>query len=210
MRPKRISKRVGLTGGIGAGKSTVAELFVEKGATLIDADALAREATKEPEVLRRIAEALGAELVRDSTLDRAATAARVFADESARTTLNGIIHPWVRQRSDARVEEISKQADPPPVILLDIPLLYENGLERGLDAVIVVDAPLSLRATRVAARSGLSEEEVRARDRAQMPLEEKVARADFVIDNSGPPEGLSPQIERVWRALLDLPVSGET
>lgn len=205
MRPKR----VGLTGGIGAGKSTVAELFVIRGAALIDADALAREATRDPEVLQRIAEELGEELVRDGALDRAATAARVFADSAARTMLNRIVHPWVRVHSDARVEELSKQSDPPPVILLDIPLLYENELETGLDAVVVVDAPLSVRAARVATRSGLREEEVRARDRAQMPLEEKVARAHFIIDNSGPLESLPPQIERVWQMLLDLPIVGD-
>ncbi len=198
----RKPKRVGLTGNIGSGKSTVAALLVEKGAALIDADALARTATQDPDVLTAIGERLGADLVVDGQLDRAATAARVFNDEDARIVLNGIIHPWVRQRSDERVTALSNQAEPPEVILLDIPLLYENGLETGLDAVIVVSATLEERVKRVAARSGLSESDVQARDRAQMPLEEKVERADFVVDNDGNPDALAPQLDALWTKLV--------
>ena len=198
---RRKPKRVGLTGNIGSGKSTVAALFVQKGAALVDADALAREATQDPDVLAAIAERLGADLVVDGQLDRAATAARVFNDEDARNVLNGIVHPWVRRKSDERVVELTNRAEPSEVILLDIPLLYENGLETGLDAVIVVSATFENRMKRVAARSGLSETEVRARDRAQMPLEEKVERADFVIYNDGNPDALAPQLDALWTKL---------
>ena len=191
-------KRVGLTGNIGSGKSTVTSLLVDKGAALIDSDALAREATRDPEVLRKIADALGEDLIKDGELDRPKTAARVFSDEEARGTLNGIIHPWVRRESEARARELERRVAPPEVILMDIPLLYENGLERGLDAVIVVDAPLEVRVERVQARSGLSEEEVRARDAAQMPLEEKVERADYVVDNSGDEAALGAQLGALW------------
>ena len=187
-----------MTGNIGSGKSTVASLLVDKGAALIDSDALAREATRDPEVLRKIADALGEDLIREGELDRPKTAARVFGDEAARGTLNGIIHPWVRRESEARARELERRAAPPEVILMDIPLLYENGLERGLDAVIVVDAPLEVRVERVQARSGLSEEEVRARDAAQMPLTEKVRRADYVVDNSGDEAALGAQLGALW------------
>jgi dephospho-CoA kinase len=194
MRPKRL----GLTGNIGSGKSTVARLLVEKGAALIDSDALAREASEDPEVLRRIAEALGPELVKEGKLDRAATARLVFGDPQARRTLNSIIHPWVRRRSAERVAELERRPSPPPIILLDIPLLYENGLERECDGVIVVWASLETRLKRVRARSGLSEAEVRARDAAQLPLEEKVARAEFVINNDGSLEELKEQVGALW------------
>ena len=192
---------IGLTGNIGSGKSTVARLLVERGAALIDADALAREATSDPKVLATIAEKLGEDLVKAGELDRAATAARVFADAEARATLNSIIHPWVRRVMAARVAALRTQDEPPRVILMDIPLLYENGLEAGLDAVIVVNAPLAVRAKRVGARSGLSEADVRARDSAQLPLEEKVARADFVLENSGDLEDLERQVKALWRGL---------
>lgn len=194
--------RLGLTGNIGSGKSSVAKLLVQKGAALIDADALAREATTDPLVLARIAAELGTDLIVDGTLDRAKTAELVFGSEIARQTLNGIIHPWVRRESAARVQAFSSQADPPPIILLDIPLLYENGLEQTLDAVVVVNAPLDLRVRRVMARSGLSETEVRARDQAQLPLSAKVARADYVIDNSGDVIALESRVNELWQQLI--------
>ena len=199
-----LPKQIGLTGNIGSGKSTVAKLLVERGAALIDADALAREATSDSEVLLEIAEKLGEDLVQDGQLNRAKTAERVFGDEAARQTLNGIIHPWVRRESERRVAELLEGESPPKVIVQDIPLLYENGLEQALDAVIVVDAPLELRVERVVKRSGLTNDEVRARDEAQMPLEEKVARADFVIDNSGTEETVERQVVALWSELVAL------
>ena len=194
--------RVGLTGNIGSGKSSVARRLEARGAVVIDADALAAEATRDPAVLARIARELGPELVVDGRLDRAATAERVFADPDARRRLNAIVHPWVRRASAERVEALGASPSPPPVIVLDIPLLYENGLEAGCDAVIVVDAPLEARVERVTRRSGLDAEAVRARDAAQMPLADKVARADYVVDNGGPEERLDAQIDALWRGLL--------
>ena len=194
-------KRIGLTGNIGSGKSTVAKRLVERGAALIDSDDLARQAAQDPDVLQKIADALGEDLIKEGKLDRPATAARVFGDSEARETLNAIIHPWVRQRSEEQARAFERQPSPPDIILLDIPLLYENGLERTLDAVIVVDAPLEVRAERVKARSGLSEREVRARDAAQMPLKKKVQRADYVVDNGGDKKALEAQVERLWSVL---------
>lgn len=193
--------RVGLTGNIGSGKSSVARMLADRGAAVIDADALAREATEDPAVLHAIAAALGDELVVDGRLDRAATARRVFGDEDARRRLNAIVHPWVRRRAAERVAALEARPVPPEVIVQDVPLLYESGLEDGFDAVVVVRAALASRAARVAQRSGWSTDEVRARDAAQLPLDAKVARADYVVDNDGPPEALAGQVDRLWRQL---------
>lgn len=197
-----MSLHVGVTGNIGSGKSSVARRLAELGAAVIDADALARDATEDPEVLAAIARQLGPDLVVQGRLDRAATARRVFADAGARRRLSAIVHPWVRRASAALREELERSEEAPAVVVLDIPLLFENGLEAGLDAVIVVDAPLELRVARVAARSGLDPDEVRARDAAQMPLADKVARADFVVDNGGSPQQLEAQVDAVWGELL--------
>ena len=201
--------RVGLTGNIGSGKSSVARLLRGHGAALIDADALAREATDDPAVLDAIHAQLGSDLVRGDEqgrrfLDRSATAARVFGDERALKTLNAIVHPWVRARTIELLAELQRSGSPPAVVVHDIPLLYENDLDRGLDAVVVVDAPLATRVARVVERSGLDPQEVRRRDAAQLPLSEKVARADFVVDNSGDLAALEEQVARLWRDLLAL------
>ncbi len=195
------TKLVGLTGNIGSGKSTVASLMVARGAVLIDADVLARQATEDPEVLRQIAEALGEDLLENGQLDRAKTAAKIFHDEQARRTLGAIVHPWVRRKSAEQARSLQQQPEPPPLILMDVPLLYENGLEREFDAVVVVTAPLEQRSVRVQAGRGFSEEEVRARDAAQMPLEQKVERADFVVENSGTREQLELRVARLWQQL---------
>lgn len=196
-----MSKRIGLTGNIGSGKSTVADLLQARGAALIDSDVLAREASQDPEVLAAISARIAPNLVRAGRLDRQATAALVFDDPEALQRLNDIIHPWVRRESARRVESLLSRDEPPAVILLDIPLLFENGLESGLDGVVVVDAPLDLRIERVKRRSGLSEADLRARDKAQMPLAAKVARADYVIDNSRDLAALEAQVAALWQKL---------
>jgi dephospho-CoA kinase len=191
------SKRIGLTGNIGSGKSTVAKMLAEKGAVIIDADVLARTATQDPAVLEQIAEQLGRDLVQDGNLDRKKTAELVFHHPEARHILNNIIHPWVRQKSAERVAELL-QHDPACIIVQDIPLLFENGLEKNFDVVIVVYAPLEERIARVMSRSTLTEEDILARDRVQMSLEEKVKRADVVIDNSRGLDDLQWQVDTFW------------
>lgn len=191
--------RVGLTGGIGSGKSTVAELFRELGARVIDADALAREVTLDPAVLEEIGEAFGPGVITDGRLDRTALAATVFGDAGKLARLNAIIHPRVRERS-AELREAFAGAGT-HVLIEDIPLLYESGLADRFDYVVVVTAPLAERIRRVQERSGLSAEETRKRDAAQLPLSEKAARADFVISNSGSLEELGAQVKETWRKL---------
>lgn len=193
--------QVGLTGNIGSGKSTVARLFAERGAAVIDADALARRATADPAVLRKIAALFGQDLVADGELDRARLAAVVFADPEARARLNAIIHPWVGLEREARVAALSAQTPPPAVIVHDVPLLFEAGLDAEMDKTIVVDAPLTLRLTRAAERSGLTPDELRTRDAAQLLLAEKVRRADFVLRNDGDMAALRRQVDNLWQKL---------
>ena len=192
------TKLIGLTGNIGSGKSTVAKMLAEKGAVIIDADALAKAATQDPYVLEQITQKLGPDLIQDGQLDRKKTAELVFNNPEARQMLNGIIHPWVRQKSAERISELMQSPSPPKIIVQDIPLLYESGLEKTFDAVIVVYAPLEQRIARVMSRSNLSESEIRARDAAQISLEEKAKRADVVIDNSRDLEYLQEQVDKVW------------
>ena len=180
----------------------MARLLEQRGALVIDADDLARQAPDDPEVLRRISEELGPELVKEDGLDRQAMAAKVFADPEARSVLNSIVHPWVGLKRLQVQAEAMGQPEPPPVIVHDVPLLFEVGLQRSGDVTGVVTAPLAVRAARVARRSGLTAEQVRDRDAAQMPQEEKAARADFVIDNSGGETELEEQVTRLWAQLM--------
>ena len=190
---------VGLTGNIGSGKSFITTLLAQKGAAVIDADALAKQATSDPAVLNAIAKQLGDDLIKDNQLDRAATAERVFHDPKARQTLNNIIHPWVREQSKHLKTHYETLTPPPPAIIHDIPLLFESKLEGLFDVVVVVFAPLEVRVARVMARSGLSREAVLARDAAQLALDEKVARADVVIDNSGSLTDAQRQVDAFWQ-----------
>lgn len=201
-RRRAAVKQLGLTGNIGSGKSTVAARLAARGAAVIDADRLARQATEDPAVLARIAAELGEELVADGHLDRARTAERVFGDEDARAKLNQIVHPEVRRLTDERVRMLAAQAEPPPVVVHDVPLLFESGLEHRFDATAVVVAPLELRVQRVVGRSGLTPSQARARDASQMPQDEKARRATWVIDNSGPLDALEPQLDRIWEELV--------
>jgi len=197
-------KHIGLTGNIGSGKSTVAKFLRAKGAALIDSDELARAATRAPEVLKEIAERLGQDLVGSEGLNRQKTADLVFSNPDALRTLNAIVHPWVRQKSQELVLTFLKQEPAPKFIIHDVPLLFENNLEATVDAIIVVYAPLALRLKRVQDRSGLSEEDIRARDSNQMSAEEKLKKADFIVRNDGSLEALETQLERLWDELKRL------
>ncbi len=197
--------RVGLTGSIGSGKSTVARLLAERGAAVVDADSLARQATDDPAVLQQIADELGAGLVvtgpGGKRLDRVATATRVFDDDAALARLNAIVHPWVRRRSAELTREIEALPEPPRAIVYDVPLLYESGLQDAYDLVVVVDAPYEVRARRLAERSGMEPSEVARREAAQMAPSEKAARADHVLVNSGGIAELAAQVDRLWSEL---------
>lgn len=191
--------QVGLTGGIGSGKSTVAKLFAELGAKVIDADELARKATEDASVLASIRTAFGDHVFTTAgALNRKRMAELVFHDSQQREQLNAIVHPWVQQRREAL---IAKYADA-PLVIHDIPLLYEVGMEAQFDTVVVVTAKTELRQQRVYERSGLSVAEFTLRDQAQLPLAEKAKRADYVINNDGSFRRLQEQVKEIWRELV--------
>lgn len=183
----------------------MARLLARRGAVLIDADALARQATADPAVMERIEASLGPGLVEAGSLDRARVAARVFSDPEALSRLNAIVHPWVARRRAELEAEAAAARPAPPMVVHDVPLLYEVGLDAEMDTVVVVYAPLETRLERLARRSGLGPAEALARDGAQLPLEEKAARADHVLDNSGSLPELEDQVARLWDELTGAP-----
>ncbi|MDP5182907.1 dephospho-CoA kinase [Blastococcus sp. BMG 814] len=187
--------RIGLTGGIGSGKSTVSGLLVERGAVLVDADRIAREVLEPgtPGLAAVVAEFGDGVLSADGSLDRAALAAIVFSDESARRRLDALVHPLVRQRS---VELVAAAPDD-AVLVNDVPLLVETGQAGSYDLVVVVAAERETRVARLVGR-GLAEADARARIAAQATDEQRRAVADVVLDNSGTPEQLAEQVDRFW------------
>lgn len=190
--------RVVVTGGIGSGKSEVTRLFDELGAVVVDADVLAREVVAAGTAgLEEIVRTFGSDLVgEDGELDRPAMGRRVFADPTARTQLEAIIHPRVRRRADEIERDVAEDA----VVVHDIPLLVETGQADRFDAVVVVDVPEELQVQRLAGR-GMSEEDARSRIRAQASRDERLAVADYVIDNTGRREDLRPQVAEVFSEL---------
>ena len=193
---------VGLTGGIASGKSTVARMLVAKGAVLIDFDDLTHT-VEEPdgpvwrEILRHFGKAV---LLPDRRIDRGKLGAVVFADRKKREILNGIVHPAVLAEWRRRLAEIEKErAD--AVVLSDIPLLIEVGLEKMVDLVLLVCVPPEAQIRRLMARNGYSREEAESRVAAQMPIAEKIPRADIVIRNEGPVEETAREVDRVWKEL---------
>ncbi len=189
--------RVGLTGGIGSGKSAVADLLAERGAVVIDADVVAREVVAPgTEGLARVAAEFGPEVVGpDGALDRAWLAAVVFTDAAARARLNGIVHPLIA----ARTAELTAAAPPGAVLVHDVPLLAENNLASAYDLVLVVEAPEEVRIRRLRESRGMTEADARARMSVQASDAQRRAVADVVIDNSGDLADLAAAVDIVWR-----------
>jgi dephospho-CoA kinase len=189
--------RVGLTGGIGSGKSEVARIFQELGALVIDTDELAREAVASgSEGLDAIVE-LWPQAVRDGALDRAAMAEIIFSDPQARERLNGIVHPIVR----ALAVKQEERAAPGQLIVHVVPLLFETGYSGMVDRTVLVTAPLEERIRRVVQRDGTDEVHVRARMAAQIDPEAARDRADYLIENNGSREQLRQRTHDVFEAL---------
>lgn len=190
---------VGLTGGIGSGKSAVARHLVGHGAVLIDADAIAREVVEPgtPGLAAVVAEFGAAMLRTDGSLDRAALASVVFADPERLAALNSMTHPLIA----ARTAELMAAAPADSVVVYDMPLLVENGLAGGYDVVVVVDAPDEVRVIRLVER-GLSESDARARMAAQATREQRLAVADHIIDNSGDLGALEHAVDGLWQGLV--------
>lgn len=192
--------KVGLTGGIGAGKSEVARRLAELGAQVIDADKLAREVVAPgTEGFAEVVAAFGPEVVgEDGALDRAALGRRVFGDGEARRRLESIIHPRVR----ARTAELIAAQPPDAVVVNDVPLLVETGLGKGFDLVVVVLAQEATRLRRLVEVRGMSEDEARSRIAAQATDEQRRAVADVVLRNDGTLEDLRAAVDDLWRERL--------
>ena len=191
---------VGLTGGIGSGKSTVARMLEERGAVVFDADLLAREAV-EPGTPGHTAviERFGADvLAPGGELDREALASIVFADPSARRDLERIVHPEVR-RLFAEGSEAYHDTD--RIVVFSAPLLVESGMHTAFEILVVVSATVAMQIERLMRQRGMSEAAIRARIDAQAPLEDKAAVADLLVDNGGTLDELEGQVERLWHDL---------
>lgn len=192
--------RVGLTGGIASGKSTVSRLLAEQGAVIIDADVLAREVVAKgtPGLAAVVAEFGESMLTADGELDRPAMGALVFGDEVARKRLEAIVHPLVHQR----VAELEASAEAGALVVHDIPLLAEGGRADQFDAVIVVHAPEEVQVERMVRDRGWTEQEARSRIAAQASAEERLAIATHVIDNTGTHEDLRHRVAEVSAELV--------
>lgn len=193
--------RVGLTGGVGSGKTTVSDLFAGKGVPIIDTDVIARELV-EPgtPALAEIAGRFGrAVMTADGRLDRAALRRIVFADSHARRDLEGILHPRIRKETAKRVQQLQA-----PYCIIVIPLLVESGMLDAVDRILVVDVDPEIQVRRTAARDGISEEQAKAIKASQATREERLAVAHDILDNSGDPAALEPEVERLHRQYLKM------
>ncbi len=199
---------VGLTGGIGAGKSTVSTMLAERGAAIVDADRIARELQSPGSpVLDQMAERFGSHIISaDGSLDRAAVAKIVFNDETALKDLNGIVHPAMQSEIQRQIDE---QRETDRVVVLDFPLLGENP-RPGLAATIVVDIPVDVAVQRLVEQRGMDEDDARARINSQLSREERLASATHVVDNGGDRDSLIAQVDLLWEQLLMLPPFTDT
>jgi dephospho-CoA kinase len=190
---------VGLTGGIGSGKSAAADEFARLGATVVDTDAIAHQLTAVGgAALPEIERAFGKDFIRDGKMDRQRMRERVFSDPAAKARLEGVLHPMIRDESKRRIAAAAG-----PYVVHVVPLLIESpDYRRRVDRVLVVDAPESAQLARVRARSGLAEDEVRAIVRTQAAREARLAVADDVIDNAGPIEALRNQVAALHQKYL--------
>ncbi|MBI1916518.1 MAG: dephospho-CoA kinase [Planctomycetes bacterium] len=198
--PRQSPRVIGLIGGIGSGKSQVARVFAEEtGGKIISGDVLGHEALKQPEVRDAVVRRWGASVLdAHGEVDRRKLGGIVFAKVSELTALEGLVHPWIKRRIGKDVEAFRRDASV-PLVVLDAAILLEAGWDGVCDALVFVDVPRALRLQRIAGQRGWTQEEVEARERAQLPLSEKAGRADFSLDNSGTVEDLRRQV----RSLLD-------
>jgi dephospho-CoA kinase len=201
---------VGLTGGIASGKTTVGRMFVELGARLTDADAIVHELFRAGEAVNQaVVDAFGDRVrAADGTIDRAVLGEVVFNNTQARERLNSIVHPAVIQKQKDWLDELSSR-EPDAVGIVDAALMIEVGTYRNYEKLIVVACTLDEQRKRLRHRSGLSDEQIEARIRSQMPMEEKAKYADYLIDTSGSLEDTRRQVESVFRELKALAVNSK-
>ena len=193
--------RVGLTGNIASGKSEIARMLADRGATVIDADVLAREAVRpETQALKDIVKRWGKDILKnDGSLDRAALRQIVFADQSELDALNRIVHPGVTRLRDREIARARERGD--QIVVCVIPLLFERNIVEEFDAIVLVDAPRPFRLERMVASRGLEATDAMNMIASQMPAELKRARADYVIENNGSLQDLQRDVDALWSSL---------
>jgi dephospho-CoA kinase len=193
---------IGVTGGIATGKSTVDRMLAVHGATVIDADELAREAVRPGErTLEQVASRFGPDVIRpDGTLDRSRVGAIVFADEAARRDLERITHPRIIELMQERIA--AALAGPAPLVAVDVPLLFENAREAMFEGVLLVYAPRDVQLRRLHERNGLDEAAALQRLAAQLPIDEKRDRATWIIDNGDGLDATSRAVDRWWESVV--------
>ncbi len=194
-------KRIGLTGGIGSGKTTVAAMLAERGAVVVDADQIARDLV-EPggAALAELVTEFGPRILQaDGSLSRAELASMAFSDPRATTRLNEIMHPLIRAEAARRMNAVPEA----PVVVYDMPLLVETGQSNLVDLVVVVDVPEDVQVDRAVRLRGLDSEDVARRMAVQVTRQERLAAADIVIDNAGDRADTERQVEELWRELVD-------
>lgn len=193
--------RIGLTGNIASGKSEIAKMLADRGATVIDADVLAREAVRpDTQALKDIVKRWGKDVLKkDGALDRAALRQIVFADQSELDALNRIVHPGVTRLRDREIARARERGD--PIVVCVIPLLFERNIVDEFDAIVLVDAPRPLRLERMVASRGLEATDAMNMIASQMPAELKRARADYVIENNGSLQELERDVDALWSSL---------
>ncbi|VAX31148.1 Dephospho-CoA kinase [hydrothermal vent metagenome] len=193
---------VGLTGGFGCGKSTVLKLFERLGAAVLSADSIVHDLLKREVVRDSIVEMFGPDILVRGEIDRKKLSARVFSDETNRKKIEKLLHPLVLETIEQTYKKATNLTSNLKVIMVvEIPLLFETGFDKRMDVVVVVRAEADVIRERLR-RKGFSDEEIRARAAAQFPIDEKVSRADYVIDNSGSLEDTEQQVRAVWADLL--------
>lgn len=190
---------IGITGSAGSGKTTVSSMLAALGARTLSADALVSEAYDSRDLRDTLVRRFGPQSLReDETVNRPWLSKVVFGDAKARRDLEAVVHPWVMDRIAAAITRYRGEADAPPVLAIEIPLLYEVGAEGMVDRVLVACAPPETCAERLRAR-GWSEERIRGVQASQIPIEEKIERADHVVDTSGDVDRTTRELETMWR-----------
>ena len=192
---------VGLTGGFGCGKSTVLKLFERLGATVLSADSIVHDLLKRAEVRDSIVDMFGPGILLGGEIDRKKLSKKVFSDETERKKLEKLLHPLVLETIEQTCKKAANLTCTPEIITVEIPLLFEAGFDKGMDAVVVVRAESDVVRKRLREK-GFSDEDIRVRAAAQFPVDEKASRADYVIDNSGSLDDTERQVRRVWEDLL--------
>lgn len=194
--------KVGLTGSIGTGKSTVEEIFRKLGAYTIDADKIVHNLLEKPEIIEKIRQAFGDGVIKDGKVDRKKLAQIVFSEYEKKKVLESILHPEVFKEIQRFFKEIEKK-DPCAVVIADVPLMIETGSYKNYDVVVVVYAPKELQLKRLI-QKGMSKEEAFSRINAQMDIEEKKKYADIIIENTGTIEELKEKVKNVYKRLKEM------